>query len=139
MEGIVGVGVYGKLYTLAQLYAAYIGFVNVGHYLHLCQVGSNGEEGRSFEAGSYGLSFFHILADDYTVDGRGDGGIRQVSFSLGQGCLAAVEGAFCLQVVIFGLFVVGVANEVLGFQSFVAFIVFLLILVFGFGTVVGSL
>ena len=34
---------------------------------HLCQVGRNGEEGRSFESGSYGLSGFYIAADDNSV------------------------------------------------------------------------
>ena len=40
----------------------------VGHYLHLCQVRSNGEQGRSFESGSNSLSGFHITADNYTVN-----------------------------------------------------------------------
>lgn len=50
LERVAGIGIDGKLYTLAQFDAAYIGFIDVGHYLHLRQVGCNGEEGRGFEA-----------------------------------------------------------------------------------------
>ena len=59
-ECVVRISVYRETYTLS--------FFHVGHYLHLCQVRSNGEQGRSFESGSNSLSGFHITADNYTVN-----------------------------------------------------------------------
>ena len=67
-ECVVRISVYREAGTLTFFDTAYISFVHVGHYLHLCQVRSNGEQGRSFESGSNSLSGFHITADNYTVN-----------------------------------------------------------------------
>ena len=67
-EYIIRISIYREAGTLAFYYTAYISFIHIGYYLHLCQVGSNGEQCRSFESGSNGLSCFHITADDYSVN-----------------------------------------------------------------------
>ena len=78
MEGVLGIGVYGERDPLANLHAADVGFVDIGHHLHVGEVFGDGEEFGGVETGGHRLSFLHRLRQDDAVDGRGDGGVAQV-------------------------------------------------------------
>src|SRR5574344_289559 len=77
-EGVVRIGINSESYTFSFFSVAYIGFVNVGNNLHVCQVFGNGEEFRCTEAGSDSLSFFYFFSQNDAVDRRGDGCIAQI-------------------------------------------------------------
>ena len=42
-EYVVRVGIYGECSPLSFFHTAYVGFIHIGHNLHLSQVGGNGE------------------------------------------------------------------------------------------------
>jgi len=84
------------------------------------------------------LPFLYRTVDDHAVDGRSDGGVRQVALRFCQRCLTAFVAAFRFLVIVDGLLVVGIADKLLFVQSPVAFVVLPLIFVFGFRTVVGG-
>ena len=75
LEGVVGISVDGEGNAVALLYSAYVSLVHVGYYLHVGQVFGDGEELRSVETGSHGLTFLHTLRDNGSIDRRGDGGV----------------------------------------------------------------
>ena len=139
VKHIIRISIDSKAGALSFFNTAYICFIHVCYYLHLCQVGRNGEEGRSFESGSYGLSGFYIAADDNSVYRRSNRSIWQVTFCFCQRCLAAVESALGLLIIIESLLVVGIADQWLIVQSLATFVVLLLIFKFGFGTIVSCL
>ena len=109
-EHVVRISVDGEADALSVFYVAYIGFIDIGDYLHLRQVGGDGEQGRGFEAGGNGLSFFNGAVDNDTVYRAGDGRVFQVAVYLHHRGLVLFVSSFGLFVVVGGRFVIGVAD-----------------------------
>ena len=133
VEGVVGEGVDGKADALAFAYVAYVGFVNVGDDAHLGEVLGYLEEGGGVEAGGYGLAFFDFFAEDYAVDGAGDGGVAEVGLGFLDAFEALADGLLGLDVGEFGFVVVVGADEAFVVEVLVAFVVELLVFVVALG------
>ena len=81
LKHVVGIGINGKLHSLADLYIAYVGLVNISYHTHVGEVLGYLEERRRIETGSHGLTLLHLLAEHHSVDGRGDGSVTEVGGS----------------------------------------------------------
>lgn len=132
LERVVRIGIYGELYPLAVGDLADVGFVHIGHDLHLCQVVGDGEERRGFESGSHRLALFDGTADDHAVDRRGDGRITQVALYLDHCRLALLVGVAGRFVEVKSLVVLCIAHQLFFMQGLGAGVVLGLVFVFGF-------
>ena len=131
LEGVVGVGVDGELHPLSVGYLPDVGFVDIGHDLHLRQVVGNGEERRCLEARRHGLPLLHGAADDHAVDRGGDRRVAQIAFDLDDGGLGLFVGVARLLVEVEGFVVFGVAYQLLLVEGARARVLLHAVFVFG--------
>ena len=78
LEGVIGKGINREADTLTFLHTTDISLIDICNHTHVRQVLGNHKELRGVERGSHRLAFLHALRENYTVDGRSDGGIAKV-------------------------------------------------------------